>query len=144
MKRGGQFQERIRQFMAGRYGADQLSRFLSIGSCVFIILSLFTRSVGGGALSSLLASAAFAALIWCYIRILSRKFEQRQRENLWYLKRRDKVVLWFNLQRDRFRQRKDYVFFRCPSCKSVARVPRHKGHIRITCRHCGYTFEKKT
>ena len=50
----------------------------------------------------------------------------------------------FRLLKSCFRQRKDYAFFRCPSCREIVRVPRGKGKIRITCPRCGYAFEKKT
>lgn len=144
MKHSGKISSMLQRFMAGRYGADQFSRFLSVVSCVLILVSVFARSAAEGRLSSLLASLGFALLVWCYFRTLSRKSEQRRKENYRYLTIRSKVTGWFQFQRDRFRQRKDYVFFHCPGCRNIVRVPRHKGHIRITCRQCGYTFEKKT
>ena len=36
--------EKLRRFMQGRYGADQLSRFLTAIGLVLIILNLFVRS----------------------------------------------------------------------------------------------------
>ena len=144
MGQNGQNGRSRRRFMEGRYGMDQLSRFLSVASCVVLLAALLTRSVWGGRVSALLLWAAIVIMVWCYWRAFSRKPEQRQQENLRYLERREKVQSWFRAQRDMFRQRKDYVFFRCPGCKSLIRVPRGKGLIRITCRRCGYSFEKKT
>ena len=144
MRRNGQGSARWRRFMEGRSGVDQFSRFLSLASCVVILLALIIRPAAEGRLSSGFVGLALAMLFWCYWRVFSRKIELRQKENLWYLEKRDKVTGWFRFQQDRFRQRKEYVFFRCPGCRTIARVPRGKGHIRITCRHCGYTFEKKT
>ncbi|MCD8001749.1 MAG: hypothetical protein LUE95_04085, partial [Oscillospiraceae bacterium] len=61
-----------------------------------------------------------------------------------YLQLQYKLTERFRDWRDRQKQRRDYVFFRCPSCKAMLRVPRGKGRIRVTCRKCGNAFEKKT
>lgn len=46
--------------------------------------------------------------------------------------------------KERWKQRKDYKFFTCPSCKAVMRVPRGRGKIRIVCHKCGNTFMGKS
>ena len=46
--------------------------------------------------------------------------------------------------RERWKQRKDYKFFSCPSCRAVMRVPRGRGKIRIVCHKCGNTFTGKS
>ena len=130
------------RFMQGRYGLDELGRFLSIGGAVSVVLSLLTRR--SGALSSLFTVGALGMIGWCYFRILSRNMAKRREENRAYLQRRQKVVDWYCLRRDCFRQRKDYAFFRCPGCGRTVRVPKGKGKLRITCRHCGFAFERKT
>ena len=143
--RQGNLREKIARFMAGRYGADELGRFLSIAGCVVIALSLLLRMIGTAAgASGLLGMAALALIVWCYFRILSRNYNRRSAENQRYLQLRDGVTGWFRLQRDCFSQRRDYAFYRCPSCRQMVRVPKKKGRIRITCRRCGYAFERKT
>jgi len=144
MRRGNQKWTRRPRFMEGRYGADPFGRFLSIAGCVVILLALLLRSVGGGALSGLLGMLALGMVVWCYFRILSRNYGRRAAENQRYLDARDKVLCWFHLQKDCFDQRKDYAFYRCPGCHQMVRVPKGKGRIRITCRRCGYAFERKT
>ena len=94
--------------------------------------------------SAVFSAAALALLIWCYVRIFSRKIAVRSEENRKYLSHRNRFLGSFRLLKSCFRQRKDYAFFRCPSCREVVRVPRGKGKIRITCPRCGYAFEKKT
>ena len=125
------------RFLEGRYGADELGRFLSITGCVFLLLGIMTRA-------ALPVALALVLIIWCYIRIFSKKFPRRQAENMLYLQKRQVVLDWFALRRERFRQRKEYAFFRCPGCGRTVRVPKGKGKIRITCRHCGYAFERKS
>ena len=133
----------VRRQMAGRYGVDALGRALSIGGLAALVLALAAQ-LAGAAVSSLLAAAAFALILWCYIRIFSRNMQKRSAENQRYMALQSKVGGWLRLKRDCFTQRKDYAFFRCPSCRQMVRVPKGKGRIRITCRKCGFAFEKKT
>ena len=132
------------RFMEGRYGGDALGRFLSVSGCVIMLLAVIARPVWNGVLSNLLFTLALVTVIWCYSRVLSRNFSRRQRENQQYLQIEQAFYDWFALRRDCFSQRKEYAFFRCPGCGRTVRVPKGKGRIRITCRHCGYSFEKKT
>ena len=134
------FRQKLAQFMYGRSGMDDFSRFLLIAVLAVIILSWFT----GGLLRSLLYALELAGLVYCYYRILSRDVSKRQRENAWYLRRRREVMTWFGTLRDRWRQRKEYRFFRCPSCRTLLRVPKNKGKLLLTCRKCGNRFERKT
>ena len=129
--------EKFIRFMAGRYGMDQFNRFLSAAALVLVVINLFARS-------TLLWALALAALVYCYVRMLSRKLEKRRKENGKYLQLKYKVTGGLQNWRDRWKQRKDYCFFRCPSCKAMLRVPRGKGRIRVTCRKCGNAFERKT
>ena len=68
----------------------------------------------------------------------------RQRENAAFLGLTRNWRERWSGARDRFRQRKDYRFFRCPSCRTWLRVPRGKGKLNITCRHCGERFTRST
>lgn len=127
-------------FMNGRYGSDELSRFLSIVAVILIVINLISRGILGG----ILWYIALAVLIYAYFRILSRSIDKRRRENAAFLRARGTVTDGFRNWRDRNSQKKDYCFFRCPSCRSMLRVPRGKGKIRVTCRKCGAAFEKRT
>ncbi len=129
--------EKLGRFMAGRYGADQLSRFLSFASLALIILNLFVHS-------GLLWLLAVAAIVLLYIRIFSRNVEKRARENARFLQIKNGLTSGVRNWAERQKQRRDYVFFRCPDCHAMLRVPRGKGRIRITCRKCGNAFERKT
>ena len=129
--------ERFMRFMAGRYGSDQLNRFLSMAALVLIVLNLLFRSV-------LLWILALVALICCYVRMFSRNLEKRRVENARYLRLKYRMVGAVRGWRDRQRQRRDFCFFRCPACRAMLRVPRGKGKIRVTCRKCGNAFERKT
>ena len=123
--------------MAGRYGMDQLNRFLSTAAMVLVIINLFVRS-------TLLWFCALAVLVYCYVRMLSRNMEKRRKENGRYLQIKYQLTNRFQNWRDRQKQKKDYCFFRCPACKAMLRVPKGAGRIRVTCRKCGNAFERKT
>lgn len=131
------------RFMEGRYGADELGRFLSISGCVTMLLGL-VLSRAAPSLSRILILLALGLVIWCYSRMLSKNVTRRRDENQKYLAKRVGVEDWFALKRTCFDQRREYAFFRCPGCGRTVRVPKGKGRVRITCRHCGYSFEKKT
>ena len=135
------FLERLRYktacFMYGRYGNDELTKFLLILGLVLMIISWFPRL----AWVYLLAAAVLA---WSLMRSFSRKLDRRRRELDRYLKIINKIVNFFKLRRNKWRDRKTHVYFKCKKCKAVLRVPRGKGSIIVTCTRCGDRIEKKT
>lgn len=134
------FRERIARFMYGRYGMDPLGRFLLIAALVLLVASMFFGSVANLVLWLL----GLAALVWCYARALSRRYDKRRAENDKYLRAKGAVTRWFASVKTRWTQRKEYRFFRCPSCHALLRVPKGKGRIQLTCRKCGNRFERKS
>lgn len=134
------FKEKVAQFMYGRCGTDQFSRFLLILTLTLIVLSWFFN----GVIQSIFSLLSIVSLVYCYYRILSKDIYKRQKENAWYLKKERAFLSWFRSLKDRWIQRKDYKFFRCPSCRTLLRVPKGKGKILLTCRKCGNRFERKS
>lgn len=140
MKRFGSGGSSRFQFPADRYGGDELGRLLTVGAIAFLFLAITgPKSWKGSA-----ALCSLGLLIWCYSRIFSKNVTKRRAENDRYLQKKQAVTDWLCLKRDCIRQSRDYAFFRCPGCGRTVRVPRGKGHIRITCPSCGFTFDKKT
>ncbi len=127
--------------MAGRYGTDQLNRALSFFTLVLLVLSFVTGTSGLGSLVWLLA---LVCLVWSTFRSFSRNVGKRQRENAAWLRLTGRFRREAGGARERFDQRKDYRFFRCPSCRTWLRVPRGKGKLNITCRQCGERFTRNT
>ena len=123
--------------MAGRNGADQLSRFLSYVALALIAANLFLRN-------SVFWILSLLVLAYTYFRIFSKNVARRREENGKYLQLKYKLTGGMKNRVDRWKQRKEFVFFRCPDCHAMLRVPRGKGRIRVTCRKCGNAFEKKT
>lgn len=132
--------ERLAKFMMGRNGADAFNRFLSVVLLVILIVDLFVR----GRFAFVLWSISVVLLIYIYFRMFSRNIYRRQQENGAYLRLRYRVTSSVRGMVDRWHQRKDFRFFKCPACRTRLRVPRGKGKINIVCRKCGTSFQRKT
>lgn len=128
---------RFMDFMNGRYGADQLSRFM-LGVCVaLLVLNIFTRVQG-------LYLLALIILGVCYFRMFSRNYVKRSGENQKYLDMTQGIRRQFYKIKNRILQSKDYHIYKCPTCGQKIRIPRGKGRICITCPKCRHEFEKKS
>lgn len=127
-------------FMAGRNGTDALSMAESFSACVLLILAMIFSGVVG----QIFWLLALVLLVLSYMRIFSRNLAKRQAENQRFLMRMAPIRRKIQLHRQRKRQKNLYCFFKCPQCSTVLRVPKGKGHIRITCRSCGHVFERNS
>lgn len=134
--------EKFYRFMAGRYGNDQLNRFLSISSLVLALAAIFFRK--SPMLAELMWIIAVVGLVLSYIRLFSRNISRRRDENTKYLRTVYKIKSAFRLKKEQWTQRKDYKFFTCPACHTTLRVPKGKGKISIVCRKCGNSFSGRT
>ena len=144
---GSGMKERLQKFMAGRYGADELNRFLTICGWVLLLTGFVLSAIHNNVtviLGSVLVALSWAFLILSLFRTLSRKTGQRASENYKYFVCKNKVLGWFRRLKMRWQDRKTYRYFRCPQCRATVRVPKGKGKIRITCPKCKNQFIKKT
>lgn len=134
--------DKLQKFLDGRYGFDQLYRFLLMVAVVSILLSVLLHKlprIGG-----FFCGLAMALLLWAAFRVFSRNIKKRYLENLHYMQHVASVIKRIRVRREMHRQRKDYKFFVCPSCKTNLRVPKGKGKINITCCKCGNRFQGKS
>ena len=128
---------RMASFMYGRYGSDALTKFLTVVALVLMVLSCFPKL-------GVLYLLALAVMIWSIFRIFSRKFDKRRRELDLYLRIQKPIVNFFKLSRNKWRDRKTHVYFKCKKCKAVLRVPKGKGSIVVICTRCKDRIEKET
>ena len=133
--------EKFARFMAGRYGNDQLNRFLSIVSVVLFVAAII---LNGTRLSAVMLLFALVLLILVYVCMFSRNRYKRVEENNRYMQASYKFKNKLRMLKERWVQRKDYKFFSCPACHTTLRVPKGKGKINIVCRKCGNSFQGKT
>jgi hypothetical protein len=123
--------------MYGRYGNDALTNFLLILGLILMIISCLPHLGWVYFLSA-------AVLAWSLMRSFSRKLDRRRRELDRYLRIQKPIVNFFKLMRNKWRDRKTHVYFKCKKCKAVLRVPKGKGSIIVTCTRCKDRIEKKT
>lgn len=127
----------IQRFMIGRYGPDNLFQFL----CLFsVALALLSRFFG----STPLRFLYLIPLLVGILRLLSRNFAARRRENAVYCQLQAIFLDWLRFQGQRWRDRKTHRYFTCPNCRARLRVPRGKGKIELTCNRCGHHFRRET
>lgn len=125
----------LQRFMIGRYGMDQLSRAMFIASLVCLAISW----LGGGMLFGWLA---LLGMIFADYRMLSRQIARRQQENYKYMQATAKLRKEFQFQQRKWKERKSYLYFKCPYCKAHLRLPLGKGRVMVRCNKCGREFEK--
>ena len=75
-------------------------------------------------------------VIFSYYRAFSKNISARQRENSIFISK-------INYLKTRLSQRNNYRFYDCPKCKTHLRIPKGVGKVTITCKKCGYQFDKK-
>jgi hypothetical protein len=90
----------------------------------------------------ILQGVIWVLFLYIYFRMLSRNYAKRAAENDWYLQKTEKVRRFIRIRQRRFADRKTYKHFTCPGCGQDIRVPKGKGHVRISCPKCHNTFEK--
>ncbi len=128
------------RLMYGRYGSDALNLFLLVVGLVLYLLGVF---IPLKVLSLLFRLVGYAAILFTIYRMWSRNYTRRREENDQFIRLITPAVQ--GLQRKRAQMRdKDHVYFHCPSCGQILRVPKGKNRISITCRNCGTVFQKKT
>ena len=76
--------EKFMRFMQGRYGVDELGRFMTGLSLVIIVLDMFTRS-------RVLNILFWVLFVLIYYRMFSKNWSKRQLENQRYLNLKYKV-----------------------------------------------------
>ena len=125
------------EFMNGRYGADQLSKFMLYVVIACLILNIFVRKQSLYLLSLVILGV-------CYFRMFSRNYAKRSAENQKYLSVTQDIRNWTEKRKRRIVQSRDFHIYKCPSCGQKIRIPRGKGRIRIKCPKCRNEFEKKS
>ena len=138
------FREKLANFFYGRYGVDQLYKFLMIVWFSLTVINLILGFFDGTAIVvSVISVLSLGLFIWMMYRVLSKNIVARQKENYQYLTIRNKIVGWFNLQKRRFKERKTHSFKKCPSCKKTVRLKKIKGEHTVRCPLCSSTFKVK-
>ena len=139
---------RFAVFMQGRYGTDQLSRFLSIVTLVLLVAENIVNhflAFPGMLVFVRIAGYLIAVLLFIiYFRTFSRNIPRRYAENQKFLALKDRLSAFFGGARRSAGQRIEYHIYRCPQCSQKIRIPRGKGRIMVRCPKCGTEFVKQS
>ena len=146
------WRDKFTNFMYGRYGVDQLSRFMLVVIFILCVLSLFIK----GSFMSLLI---LVLIILTYYRMFSKNIYKRAAENEKYLKFIGKFKRngngynggyqnnyggGYTGSRANTQDRKNYKYFKCPTCSQKIRIPRGHGKIEIRCPKCSTKFIRRS
>ena len=156
--------------MMGRYGSDELNRFLLIVAAILIIIGIFVPKHWLNVVVVILLAIAYG-------RMFSRNHPKRQQENMKYLELKSRVGFGGGksgpggqgrpygpkgpgagaagggpgaaagaARGGGFGRKKSADdgkrIFICPYCKGSLKVPVGAGRIKIKCPHCGRSFEE--
>lgn len=128
--------EKLRKFMYGRYGNDQLNFALLIFGCVLTAILSFIRV-------PYIHYIGLIPYVIVIFRTLSRNIPARQKENARFI-RMTEPLKRFIVKKTRQFQDKDHKYYACPGCRNTLRVPKGRGKIKISCPHCSKEFVRKT
>ncbi len=128
--------QKFAAFMYGRYGPDNLYNFLTVTYLVIAIANAFLHS-------AIVVVLELVLIFYVLFRFFSRNIYKRSEENRKYLAVKSKVKGFFSLSRQKARDRKTHIYKKCPSCKSVLRLPRTKGKHTVKCPRCAHRFDLK-
>jgi predicted RNA-binding Zn-ribbon protein involved in translation (DUF1610 family) len=129
--------EKIRHFMTGRYGVDELTRFILLFDCLLMVLSFIIRS-------DVLNFICILLIIICYVRMFSKNHSHRYKENQIYMQFYRNFFAKLTRFKFDLQQHRTYHIYKCPNCKQKIRIPRGKGKISITCPKCRNQFIKRS
>lgn len=135
------FREKLIRFMQGRYGIDQLSKFILVIGVVCVLISALFGDHPAALIPYFLG---WILVIYSYYRVFSRNVTKRYAENQSFLAKTYGIRNFFRKQKNIWQQRKVYHIYTCPSCRQKIRIPKGKGKIEVRCPKCGTTFIKKS
>lgn len=130
------FLDKLQRFMQGRYGPDELYRFMLIICLIIIIVNMFVDSI----ILRILELIIFGLALY---RFLSKKKNKRSRENRTFLNTRDKIKDFFTYQKKKYKDRNTHMYKKCPKCGQKMRLPLKKGKHTVKCPSCKERFEVK-
>lgn len=123
--------DKIRKFMYGRYGPDELYIFQLILYFITLLIGIFVRSK----ILSVIQLLLIASILF---RPMSKKIYKRSDENVKFLKIKEKVSKPFiNIKRNI--TDKDHIYKRCHKCKTTLKlpIPSKRGIKHAKCPECG-------
>ncbi len=124
------FLNKLQQFMYGRYGLDDLGKFLFKIYFILLIINIFVKSY-------ILTIIEFLIVVIVLYRFISKDIYKRSNEIVVYRKIKKKILKPFlNIKRN-FKD-KDHVYKKCHHCKTTLKLPlpNKRGIKKVKCTNC--------
>lgn len=118
------------KFMYGRYGVDELYKFLFLLYIITFIINVFLNNI-------FLEIIGLIIILIMFYRVLSKKIYKRNKENQQYLKLKKQIIKPFqNIKRNILD--KDHIYKKCPKCKTTLKlpIPYERGIKHTNCPKC--------
>jgi hypothetical protein len=136
------FEEKIKKFMYGRYGPDELYSFLFTVYIILLIINIFAKSF-------LINIISLIIVIYMFYRFFSKKIYDRSDENQLYLHIKKNICKPFRVIRMNFND-KNHIYKLCYKCGTILKFPIQSkaGYKKATCPRCKkkvklFTIKKK-
>ena len=127
---------KYQKLMQNRYGIDEFSLFLNISGIILLILSTTSQV-------PLFYILTLLCIGYSFYRMLSPNIEKRHNELVWYLNNKYKITKKIAKQKEFHQMKKTHRLYKCKNCKTILRVPKGVGKIKITCAKCKTTMIKR-
>jgi hypothetical protein len=127
----------VAEFMRGRNGADELCLATLEVAVLLVIINFFANNI-------VLSILSLALVAYGVFRIVSTNVNQRRRESMAFAEKLGPVRPWISNPAAAFKNVRTYKHATCPNCHQKVRVPRGKGHIRVSCPRCAQKFDLKS
>ena len=127
---------KIRNFMYGRYGIDDLYKLLLIICFILLVINMFLNN-------NIIRIIELLLIFIILYRSLSKNISIRKKENDKYLNIKNRIIKSFNYNKKKYEERNTHMYKKCPNCKQKIRLPLKKGKHTVKCPNCSYKFEVK-
>lgn len=130
------WQNRMYNFLYGRYGMDELYQFSMVVYLVLFVINIFLNSMILFIIEMIIISISF-------YRLFSKNIKQRKKENQFYLDIKNDLKKCYELIGRKWKDRNTHMYKKCIHCKTVLRLPLKKGIHTVKCPNCKKRFEVK-
>lgn len=122
---------KLYKFMYGRYGIDNLYRFLGVIYLILILINIFIKS-------NILTVIELILVFIIIYRVFSKNITKRKKENELYLKIKNKIINIFNISKTKITKKEYHIYKKCPKCKTTLRLPlpEKRGIHHVKCPKC--------
>lgn len=127
---------KIQKFLEGRYGPDELYKFLLYLYLFLFIINIFLKS-------NILNILELLIVIIMFYRFFSKKKYTRQIENQKYLKLKKSIITTIQNIKRNYHNREYNIYKKCPKCKTTLKLPlpTKRGIQHVKCPKCKTRFK---